>query len=299
MDKIKIIGGREHNLKNINVEIPRNKLTVITGISGSGKSSLAFDTIYAEGQRRYMESVSSYARQFLGNLEKPDVDYIEGLSPTIAIDQKTASMTPRSTVGTMSEVYDYLRLLFTRIGQVHCPQCHKRMEKEEIKVRPQNKIKRSSCYVSRLIYLCPQCQTSLPEPTMSSFSFNSPQGACPTCQGLGKRRIIVPELVFPNLRLTLAEGAIRPWSRTTSQTGWYGKILAELAKKYRFSLNTAVGHLAKKIRQIILYGDGEFEGVIPNLQRRYKETNSDYLRREIEKYMIEAICSDCQGQRLR
>lgn len=306
MDKIKIIGAREHNLKNINVEIPRNKLTVITGISGSGKSSLAFDTIYAEGQRRYVESLSSYARQFLGNLEKPDLDYIEGLSPAISIDQKTAGMTPRSTVGTMSEIYDYLRLLFARIGHVHCPKCKKGLLKQEIKTKKQGKSPKEPKHLIKLVYFCSQCEITIPEITISSFSFNSPQGACPACQGLGRRKEIDAELVFPNLRLTLAEGAIRPWSRMTSQATWYNRTLSELAKKYRFSLDTPVGHLSKKIRQIILYGDGApaspaggFEGVIPNLQRRYKETNSDYIRNEIEKYMVERICFACQGQRLR
>src|SRR3990167_7176697 len=176
MDKIKIVGARENNLKNINVEIPRNKFVVITGISGSGKSSLAFDTIYAEGQRRYVESLSSYARQFLGDLEKPDVDYIEGLSPAICIDQKTAGVSPRSTVGTMSEVYDYLRLLFTRIGQRHCPNCQKLMQKQEIKVK--NKNKKGPPNIVQAVYFCEKCDLTLPEITMSSFSFNNPHGAC-------------------------------------------------------------------------------------------------------------------------
>lgn len=297
MDKIKIVGAREHNLKNLNVEIPRDKLTVITGISGSGKSTLAFDTIYAEGQRRYVESLSSYARQFLGNLSKPDVDYIEGLSPSISIDQKTAGMTPRSTVGTMSEIYDYIRLLFAKIGVFHCPKCLKPLTKQKVKIK--NKKNKSEKNSNQSIYYCSNCELTFPEITMSSFSFNSPDGACTDCKGLGKKKEIDPEMVFPNMRLTLNEGAIRPWSRITSQTSVYNKMLLELSKLRHFSLDVPVGRLTKKIRQIILYGDGEFEGVIPSLQRRYKETDSDYLRTEIEKYMVENICPTCGGERLR
>jgi len=295
MDKIKIAGAREHNLKNINVEIPRNKLTVVTGISGSGKSTLAFDTVYAEGQRRYVESLSSYARQFLGNLGKPDVDYIEGLSPSISIDQKTAGMTPRSTVGTMSEIYDYLRLLFARVGEFNCPKCRGELSKLEIKGNKNSNGK----IQKKVVNFCEKCDITMPEITMSSFSFNNPEGACPDCQGLGRKKEIEPELIFPNLRLTLSEGAIRPWSRTTSQSSWYNKILVGLSEKYKFSLNTPVGHLSKKIREIVVMGDEEFEGVIPNLNRRYKETDSDYIRTEIEKYMVEHVCPTCKGQRLR
>lgn len=296
MDKIKIVGAREHNLKNLSLEIPRNKLTVITGISGSGKSTLAFDTIYAEGQRRYVESLSSYARQFLGSLSKPDVDYIEGLSPSISIDQKTAGMTPRSTVGTMSEIYDYIRLLFAKVGVFHCPKCKKVLIKQRIKAK---KTKNSAKKQIQSIYYCDKCDLTFPEITMSSFSFNSPEGACPDCKGLGRKKEIDSEMVFPNMRLTLNEGAIRPWSRITSQSSWYNKVLSELAKKERFSLDMPVGRLPKKIRQIVLYGNGDFEGVIPNLERRYRETDSEYLRQEIEKYMVENICPTCHGERLR
>jgi excinuclease ABC subunit A len=296
MDKIKIVGAREHNLKNLSLEIPRNKLTVITGISGSGKSTLAFDTIYAEGQRRYVESLSSYARQFLGNLSKPDVDYIEGLSPSISIDQKTAGMTPRSTVGTMSEIYDYIRLLFAKIGIFHCPKCKKPLVKQKIKNK---KTKKNAKNQIQSIYYCEKCDLTFPEVTMSSFSFNSPEGACPDCKGIGRKKEIDPEMVFPNMRLTLNEGAIRPWSRITSQTSWYNKVLSELSKKEHFSLDMPVGRLPKKIRQIALYGNGNFEGVIPNLERRYRETDSEYLRQEIEKYMVEKICPTCHGKRLR
>ncbi len=289
---ITIKGARVHNLKNIDVEIPKNKLTVITGMSGSGKSSLAFDTIYNEGQRRYMESISSYARQFMGSIEKPDVDLIEGLSPAIAIDQKTAGISPRSTVGTMSEVYDYIRLLFTRIGKRNCYICGKKLEKKDLSPRDKKKHRADS------IYVCVACGKTYPPILLSSFSFNNPQGACPSCRGLGKRLEIDPDLVFPNMRLTLAEGAIRPWSRAISQNSIYSKSLKSLAQRYKFSLNTPVGKLTKEIRNKILYGDGDFEGVITNLERRYYETDSDYLRSEIRKYMVEKICSDCGGKRL-
>ncbi len=412
MNKIKVVGARVHNLKNITVEVPRDQLTVITGLSGSGKSSLAFDTIFAEGQRRYVESLSSYARQFLGVLEKPDVDYIDGLSPAISIDQRSASRNPRSTVGTITEIYDYLRLLYARIGIPHCPSCGQeltRQSAEEIlkkvlkfyedelvmrvsilapivkerkgehkyqlkmikkirltKVRfdktfmdidealglevdrqkphsleavvdtieESGTTKRSKDFIQRLAkaidtglelgngiiyvhdetvgidtlyskhFVCPECGISLPEIEPRLFSFNSPQGACPICQGLGIRLEIEPELVLPNPRLTLAEGAIRPWSRITSHSNWYNRVLTELANKYQFSLDMPVGELKDDVRKIILYGehnhgDGAFEGVIPNLERRFQETDSDYLRQEISRYMVEKICPSCNGQRLR
>ncbi len=301
-DVIKVVGARAHNLKNISIEIPKGKLTVITGLSGSGKSSLAFDTIYAEGQRRYVESLSSYARQFLGVMEKPDIDYIEGLSPAISIDQKTAARSPRSTVGTMSEVYDYLRLLFAKVGIVHCPECHTVVKKErrENQVKSASGIKRT---VMTQVHVCPNCGHEFPEITMSSFSFNSPAGACSTCQGLGVRLVIDPELVFPNKKLTLAEGAIRPWSRITSHANWYNKALKAVSVDQNISLDTAVQDLTEPELAIVLYGDkgqgGEFEGVIPNLERRYRETDSDYIRNEIEKYMVERICEVCHGNRLR
>lgn len=396
-DKILIHGAREHNLQNINLEIPRDKIVVITGISGSGKSSLAFDTIYAEGQRRYVESLSTYARQFFGNLEKPDVDWIENLSPAISIDQRSASQNPRSTVGTVTEIYDYLRVLFARIGRPHCPNCKSILTKQSAQdmakniletfkqskglvfLAPQVKLQKGEhkyllarlkalkIYKVRIdnvlmdmveaqllvldknkphtieavvaemnvlepnelvkaiektlklgqgnlivldlltnkekkyskMFNCPKCQTILDELHPRLFSFNSPQGACPTCQGLGRKYEIEPELVLPNPRLTLAEGAIRPWSRITSHTSWYNKTLQELASRHKFSLDTPVGEMPRKIRQIVLYGDGNFEGVIPNLERRYKETDSDYLKTEIEKYMVERICPTCKGKRLR
>ncbi len=396
-DKIVIHGAREHNLQNINLEIPRDKIVVITGISGSGKSSLAFDTIYAEGQRRYVESLSTYARQFFGNLEKPDVDWIENLSPAISIDQRSASQNPRSTVGTVTEIYDYLRVLFARIGRPHCPNCKSILVKQTVQdmaaniisefkesknltfLAPQVRLQKGehkylltrlkALKISKVridgvlmdmveaqlltldknkphtieavsmelnnlelgeviktvektlrigqgnlivldsfskkekkyseMFNCPKCQTILDELHPRLFSFNSPQGACPTCQGLGRKYEIDPNLVLPNPRLTLAEGAIRPWSRITSHTSWYNKTLQELAAKHKFSLDNPVGELPRKIRQIVLYGDGNFEGVIPNLERRYKETDSDYLKSEIEKYMVERICPTCKGKRLR
>ncbi len=301
-DTIKVIGARVHNLKNISVEIPKNKLTVITGLSGSGKSSLAFDTIYAEGQRRYVESLSSYARQFLGVMEKPDVDYIEGLSPAISIDQKTAGRSPRSTVGTMSEVYDYLRLLFAKIGDVHCPVCNEVANKERREVITTNSAGTKRKMLTT-VHVCTACAHEFPEITMSSFSFNSPSGACQTCQGLGVRLVIDPEYVFPNKRLTLAEGAIRPWSRITSHASWYNKTLKTMSEAYNISLDTPINKLTDSEIDLILYGDKSgdrtFEGVIPNLERRYKDTDSDYVRNEIEKYMIEKICDICKGKRLR
>jgi len=406
-DKIIIHGAKAHNLKNVTVSIPRDELVVITGLSGSGKSSLAFDTLYMEGQRRYVESLSSYARQFLGNLEKPEVDWIENLSPSISIDQRSATQNPRSTVGTITEIYDYLRLLFSRIGHPHCPTCSKELVRQQPveilasvekdfdlanskgtlllfapivkrqagehkyilnKLRAQkvtqvridgilmdlneallltlektalhsieavittlsaddltdpgklektiekalemgegqiivhdNTTEKEKKYSKH--FTCATCGTILEELQPRVFSFNSPYGACPACQGLGVKMEIDPKLVIPNPRLTLAEGAIRPWARITSRANWHTKALNDLSAKYKFSLDDAVEELPKKIVNIILYGDlaagGEFEGVIPNFEARYNETDSDYLKKEIEKYMVEKICPSCHGQRLR
>lgn len=405
-NRIIVHGARTHNLKNVTVSIPRDEIVVITGLSGSGKSTLAFDTIYMEGQRRYVESLSSYARQFLGNLEKPDVDWIENLSPAISIDQRSASQNPRSTVGTITEIYDYLRILFARIGHPHCPNCGKELTRqtaEEIKnailkeyqkdkanilimapvVKKQtgehkyiiNKLRLSKIEKVKIdgimmdiseamllnleknkphtiyavihqqlfdknpldenkllkmiektlgmgsgnlivedlitkkekaysqLFTCATCDTVLEELQPRIFSFNSPYGACPACQGLGIKLEVEADLVWPNPRLTLAEGAIRPWSRITSRTNWYSKALDEISKKYKFSLDVPISELSKKNKDIVLYGDikdgGKFEGVIPNLERRYNETDSPYLKTEIEKYMIEKICPSCNGQRLR
>lgn len=411
---IKITGAREHNLKNVTVSIPRNSLTVITGLSGSGKSSLAFDTLFAEGQRRYIESLSSYARQFLDILEKPDFDAIEGLSPTIAIDQKSASRNPRSTVGTTTEVYDFFRLLFARCGVPHCPD---HSDKELVAQSPQEilarlindvkakglpqrivlyapiisdkkgehryilnnakkaKIERvtidgtpmtlgeaadialsrnqrhtieaeilsfgiygddrttldtleaaivrglklgsgrlrlafadtgDSVYYSEL-YTCPVCGFTLPAIEPRLFSFNSPQGACSVCQGLGTRKEFSISLILPNTHLTLAEGAVRPWSRITSHSNWYNRTLSLLSSKLHIPTDLPVGEFDEATLNLLLYGDGTgkdvdedgFEGVIPNLRRRLEETDSDYLRQEIEKYMVEQVCPSCHGQRLR
>ena len=415
---IHVKGAKEHNLKSVEVNIPREKLVVITGVSGSGKSSLAFDTIYAEGQRRYVESLSSYARQFLGRMDKPDVDYIEGLSPAISIDQKGVSHNPRSTVGTVTEIYDYLRLLFARIGKPHCPKCglpvqrqtieqivdallnlpedsritllapkirRKKGEHKEIfesarksgftRVRVNNEImtleeaettsldKQKWHYidivVDRLIirpdietsrvaesvetalregngllqifqedkddivfseeFACVSCGTSLPEIEPRTFSFNSPHGACNICTGLGYKLEVDPQLVIPNKDLSLSEGAISPWNRSGTSSTWYLSMVESVASSHGFSAKTPVKDLESSSIDLILNGDSEkkitmkhktrrgqvyswdtaFEGVIPNLERRYQKTESDYVRHEIEKYMSARPCQSCQGKRLR
>ena len=409
---IKIRGAKVHNLRNINLDIPKNKLVVITGISGSGKSSLAFDTLYAEGQRRYVESLSAYARQFLGVMDKPEADSIEGISPAISIDQRKAAHNPRSTVGTITEIYDYLRLLFARIGKPHCPKCGKEVSHqtidqitEQVMKLPKNKeitilgpvirgrkgehqgileeIQRGGfvrvridgiiyrveealertlnrkkkhnieVVVDRLIlnkdfdrsglvdsletglklgkgivmvndlifsehFACEECGISLPELEPRLFSFNSPYGACPACQGLGEKLEVAPSLVIPNLNLSIAEGAIFPWAHAShtqiamkgrrrdfisstkvGRQGYFWWQLSDLAKEYKFSLNEPVKDLPKKNLDIILYGSGSFEGVIPSLERRYHETDSEYTRSEIAEYMIEKRCEACQGKRLK
>ncbi|MEK7599753.1 MAG: excinuclease ABC subunit UvrA [Patescibacteria group bacterium] len=411
-DEIVVKGAREHNLKNVDVNIPRNKLVVITGLSGSGKSSLAFDTIYAEGQRRYVESLSSYARQFLGLMEKPDVDQIDGLSPAISIDQKSTSRNPRSTVATVTEIYDYLRLLFARIGVPHCPvdgspvvrqttngiidqivatTSDKRLmvlapvvidkkgafehipeqyqragfarvrvdgvvyALDEFPELDKAKRHRIEVVVDRLVndkdsrnrlvqsveqsldiaegkvviadadsgktwtyslmYACPKHpEVTIPELEPRTFSFNSPHGACPVCTGLGNRMEVDPELVIPNGNLTIAEGAIRPYNRINVDT-WYIKKLQAVAEKNGFSLHIPTGELTPKQLELVLYGTGDqkfnvalgtgrsfettYEGVIPNLERRYKETDSDFIRRDIERFMQERPCHACHGLRLK
>ena len=404
-DKLIIKGARVHNLKNVSLEIPKNKLVVITGLSGSGKSSLAFDTIYAEGQRRYAESLSSYARQFMEVRDKPDVDSIEGLSPTIAIDQKSYTQNPRSTVGTVTEIYDYLRLLFSRIGQQYCPDCHVPVQAytpgailEEVRRRArkspellvlsplvksakvkadellekveksgyewvrvngkimkindlakfeflQNKLYSVELMVGKVTDfqkqdlmkmvdvaldlsnglvvlsdgkqdetfstsgLCPKCNQTMPVLDMRSFSFNSPYGACPRCTGLGITQEVDASLVMPNDRLTLAEGAIQPWMRITGNQNWYQKIIAAVAERHGFSVNTPVKEFNQKILNIILQGTGAdeyiidgkktlFSGVVPNLLQRHLETDSEYVRKEIEQYMRETVCPLCNGKRL-
>lgn len=413
-DEIVIRGAREHNLKNLNLTIPRDKLIVFTGLSGSGKSSLAFDTIYAEGQRRYVESLSSYARQFLGQMEKPDVDTIEGLSPAISIDQKSTNNNPRSTVGTVTEIHDYLRLLYARIGIPHCPKCGRVIRRQtvdevveqvmafgegarvqiiapavrgrkgehvkllehiqkdgyvRVKVdgeiydiadvpKLDKKLKHTiDVIVDRIVvragaesrlagsletafafgaglakvehngeeqlfsenYACPDCGVSIEELTPRMFSFNNPYGACPTCSGLGALMKIDPALIVPNEELSLRQGAINVtgWqsSNTASIAGMY---LAALGDKYGFDMDTPFNKLSEQARHAILYGTGNerihieyrrefgegsydspFEGVIPNLERRYKETQSDYMKHEIEEYMANIPCPDCKGKRLK
>jgi excinuclease ABC subunit A len=407
---IKIRGARVHNLKNIDVDIPKNKLVVITGISGSGKSSLAFDTLYAEGQRRYVESLSAYARQFLGVMNKPDVDKIEGISPAISIDQRKAAHNPRSTVGTITEIYDYLRLLFARIGKPHCPKCGKpvsrqtidqitgqilelpknteitilgpvirgkkgghrgileeiqrggfiRVRIDSIVYRAEEALERTldrkkkhniEVVVDRLVldkkldksrlvdsletalklgkgiavincrfktanlkkeksedlifsehFACEECGISLPELEPRLFSFNSPYGACPACQGLGEKLEVDPKLVIPNPNLTIAEGAIFPWAHASHKVGRQGFFwwkLEALAEEENIDLNAPVKDLPKEKLNVVLYGRSDFEGVIPWLERRYHETDSDYAREEIEQYMIEKECEICKGKRLR
>jgi len=413
-NKIVIKGAREHNLKNISLNIPRNKLIVITGLSGSGKSSLAFDTIYAESQRRYIESLSSYARQFMEKMDKPDVDYIEGLSPSISIDQRKSGKNPRSTVGTVTEIYDYLRLLYARIGVPHCPSCGRKITRQTIdqivdKVMnmPQNsKIKILSpiirakkgehrqviedirkkgfirlrvdsqmaevdddinlaryqmhdidIVVDRLIiksdmknrisssvetalqlsdglviildeqeeehifsekFSCPHCGISLPEITPRIFSFNSPYGACPNCGGLGFKMEFDPDLVVPDKSVSILEGALVPWGNIKGRYLYH--ILFGVAKHYDFKLTTPFDKLTREQQDILFYGSdktkiafeyhqqeddhswlhkNEFEGVINNLKRRYRESKSEYIRSEIQKYMTVDNCPVCNGKRLR
>lgn len=411
---IVVKGAREHNLKNIDVEIPRDKLVVFTGLSGSGKSSLAFDTIYAEGQRRYVESLSSYARQFLGQMEKPDVDYIEGLSPAISIDQKTTSRNPRSTVGTVTEIYDYLRLLWARIGIPHCTVCGREITQqtvdqivdkimtlpektkiqimapivrghkgeyvkeldsarksgfvrvridgsvydlsEEIKL-DKNKKHNIEIVVDRLVikpdiagrltdsvetatriaegvvlvdvvgereelyslnYACPEHGAVIAEMSPRMFSFNNPFGACKTCSGLGSYKEIDPSLIIPNKKLSINQGAIKATGWNVADGGSIARMYFEaIADAYGFSLDIPVEMIPKKGLDAILYGTGTkklkmkrvtsygsstynstFEGVVSNLQRRYKETTSDWARSDIEAVMTQCVCPDCGGARL-
>ena len=419
-DKIVVKGAREHNLKNIDVEIPRDKLVVMTGLSGSGKSSLAFDTIYAEGQRRYVASLSSYARMFLGQMEKPSVDSMDGLSPAISIDQKTTSKNPRSTVGTVTEIYDYLRLLYARVGVPHCPVCGKEISqqttdqivdivmklesgtkiqvlspivkgrkgehtkelegarksgysrvridgniydlseeikleknkkhmievvvdrlviKEEIRSRLTDSIETAVALSGGLIavdvigggelqfsqtYACDEHGISIPELTPTMFSFNNPLGACPTCTGIGMFMKIDPRLIVNDEDKSLLEGCIK--ASGWGVNSWFhpdASSIAEMyyrgvAEHYGFDINTPWKDLPQKAKDVIFYGTGEtkiklvrntdygggtyygtFEGIINNLERRYKETTSDYARAELESYMTESACPDCKGARLK
>ena len=414
MDKIVIKGAREHNLKNIDLVLPKNKLIVITGLSGSGKSSLAFDTLYAEGQRRYVESLSAYARQFLDLMQKPDVDTIEGLSPAISIEQRSSAHNPRSTVGTVTEIYDYLRLLFARIGKPFCPVCKKPIKsetpqeivdkilklkegskvvilaplvrgrkgeykklfeeiqrdgfvrarvdgkiydlREEVKELERYKAHSIEIVIDRIVIKeglkerlsesvelalkkgeglvvvnlldedtdlifseklsCLQCGTSIPEMEPRLFSFNSPFGACPECTGLGIKLEIDPSKVVPKQTLSLADGAIVPWEGEYGS--WYKDLLLGLSKALNFSMKTPFFKLPDEIKRAVLFGtNGQkininiekedsaykfshaFEGVIPNLWRRYRETKSDYVRQEIESYMSSFPCPECKGLRLK
>lgn len=413
MDKIVVKGARAHNLKNIDVTIPRDKLVVLTGLSGSGKSSLAFDTIYAEGQRRYVESLSAYARQFLGQMDKPDVDAIEGLSPAISIDQKTTSRNPRSTVGTVTEIYDYLRLLFARVGRPTCPKhgieissqtieqmVDRIMEYPErtklqilapviqgrkgthvktlddikkqgyVRVRvngemmeisddielEKNKKHSIEVVIDRIVvkegvetrlsdslesairlgegkvivdvigeeellfsehHACPQCGFSIGELEPRMFSFNSPYGACQKCDGLGTKLEVDIDLVMPNKNLSLKEHALAPWEPTSSQ--YYPQMLQAVCNHYGIDMDVPVKDIPKNLLDKVLYGSGKeevyfryendfgqvrenyiiFEGVIPNVERRYKETSSDYIREQMEKYMAQQPCPACKGNRLK
>jgi excinuclease ABC subunit A len=420
---IKIRRAKVHNLKNISLDIPKNKLIVITGVSGSGKSSLAFDTLYAEGQRRYVESLSAYARQFLGVMQKPEVERIEGISPAISIDQRKVGHNPRSTVGTITEIYDYLRLLFARVGVPHCPKCGKRISQQTIdqiteqvlnlprgketiilgpvvrgrkgeyrgvleeiqrggfvRVRVDGIVYRAEealnlnlerykkhnieVVVDRLVlkknmdrirlvdsletalklgkgivivsvaggldpsalsggqvqemkkskgstdtdlvfsehFACEKCRVSLPELEPRLFSFNSPYGACPVCQGLGKTLAVDPNRVLPNKDLSIAEGAVVPWARAShkiGRQGYFWRLLKRLSDRHNFSLDKPVRSLPKKAIDIILYGDKETPGVSTWLEKRYHETESESARQEVEKYMVEKVCKACKGKRLK
>jgi excinuclease ABC subunit A len=297
---IKVQGARTNNLKNVSIDIPRDKLVVITGLSGSGKSSLAFDTIYAEGQRRYVESLSSYARQFVGLMDKPDVDLIEGLSPAISIDQRTAGHNPRSTVGTITEIYDYLRLLFARQGQAYCPHCQLKLKLETQKQETTKTVRGREVKSSRLqkLYFCSNCSYSRSELEPRNFSFNSGYGACPICSGLGTKSEIDPELVF-NGNLSILEGAIKPLSHTSLMNSGLLAELEELAVRHDINLRLAIKDLDPAARELVLNGDGKFSGVLARLNEKYQETKSSFVKQEIEKVMRVFLCSACQGSRLK
>lgn len=299
-DFIRIKGARTNNLKNVSLDIPRNKLIVITGLSGSGKSSLAFDTIYAEGQRRYVESLSSYARQFVGLMNKPDVDLIEGLSPAISIDQRTTSHNPRSTVGTITEVYDYLRLLYARTGIRTCPDCGKKMEKiseEKIIVKKLKNRKIKFSQVERF-FLCKNCEKKLAELEPRDFSFNCAHGACPDCTGLGEKLEIAPDLIFNN-NLSVLEGAIKPIAHINIKGNKLIGELEELSQRHGFSLRTALREFTIKEKNILLRGDEFFPGLLVRLEERYRESKSVLVKSELEKVMRSSLCKSCHGRRLK
>ncbi len=288
---IKIKGARVNNLKNIDLEIPRDKFVVVTGLSGSGKSSLVFDLIYAESQRRYVESLSSYARQFIGLMDKPDVDLIEGLIPAISIDQRSASNNPRSTVGTISEIYDYFRLLFAKLGKVYCPKCGEKMQSK--KTSPKNGDKKET----RLV--CAKCSYERSDLKAIDFSFNSSQGACPSCGGLGVKTEVDP-LAILNLNLNISQGAIKPWLHYNfdNQNILIREII-NLADRHKFDINLPLKKLSKKDINLILNGDQIYSGVLQGLRNKYQETDSSYIRQKINQYMKMVECSDCKGRRLK
>jgi excinuclease ABC subunit A len=278
---IKIRGAKVNNLKDVDLDIPREQFIVITGLSGSGKSSLAFDTLYAEGQRRYVESLSSYARQFVGLMDKPDVELIEGLPPAVSIDQRSVMHNPRSTVGTITETYDYLRLIFAKLGVPHCPHCQKKLKKDKKKL------------------ICPAGDFVMPELRPNDFSFNSTSGACPACSGLGTKLEVDPELVL-NLNLTIHQGAIKPWTHYSSHN--QNLLFAEvnkLAERQHVDINQPLKKFTAAQIKLLLEGDDKFEGVINNLERRYSETDSSYIHQKIGQYMQTLECPTCLGQRLK
>ncbi|MFA4999993.1 MAG: excinuclease ABC subunit UvrA [Patescibacteria group bacterium] len=297
---IRIKGARTNNLKNINLDIPRDKLVVITGLSGSGKSSLAFDTVYAEGQRRYVESLSSYARQFVGLMNKPEVDLIEGLSPAISIDQRTTGHNPRSTVGTITEIYDYLRLLYARAGQPYCPHCKVKLKKDSQEKKTIKNVRGRQIKSTKLerFFSCPNCDYRRAEPEPRDFSFNSASGACLACGGLGTKAEIDPELIF-NHNLSILEGAIKPLSHVNLSGNGLFSELNELAARHDFSLRPAIKDLAPEQKKLILSGDGIFSGLLKVLEDKYNETKSGFVKGEIEKTMRVSLCPNCQGARLK
>ncbi len=297
---IKIRGARTNNLKDIGLDIPRDQLVVVTGLSGSGKSSLAFDTIYAEGQRRYVESLSSYARQFVGLMDKPDVDLIEGLSPAISIDQRTTQHNPRSTVGTITEIYDYLRLLYARAGWPYCPQCGEKLKKssEEKKKAKTVRGREIKSNVVERSYVCPSCSYRRPELEPRDFSFNSGHGACPSCGGLGTKSEIDASLVF-NVNLSIVEGAIKPLSHANLNGNGLLAALEDLAARHNFSLRPAIKDLHPDHRKLLVSGDGQFGGILKHLEEKYQETKSSFVKQEIEKVMRVSLCPSCRGARLK
>ena len=297
---IKIKGARTNNLKNIDLDIPRDKLVVITGLSGSGKSSLAFDTVYAEGQRRYVESLSSYARQFVGLMDKPDVDLIEGLSPAISIDQRTVGHNPRSTVGTVTEIYDYLRLLYSKCGQPYCPHCNLKLKKDSEEKKTQKTIRGREIKSVKLerFFSCSECGYRRADLEPRDFSFNSGHGACSVCSGLGTKAEIDPEMVF-NYNLSILEGAIKPLSHSNLSGNGLFMELNELATRHNFSLRPALKDLKPEHIKLILKGDGQFSGLLKNLEDKYNETKSSFVKSEIEKVMRVSLCPECHGARLK